>query len=138
MNNDEETLRILSIFHYVVGGLAIFFSFFFIPHLVIGIVALVSPESMVNENGTTPPPIFGWIFTIIGGIILLMGWFFAGSLIAAGKFLAKRKNYLFCLVMAGMSCLFIPFGTVLGVFTIVVLIRLPVKKLFDKSRKNES
>jgi len=32
--------------------------------------------------------------------------------------------------MACIECLFIPFGTILGVFTIVVLSREPVKALF--------
>jgi len=32
--------------------------------------------------------------------------------------------------MAGIECLFMPFGTVLGVFTIMVLMRDPVKQLF--------
>jgi hypothetical protein len=37
---------------------------------------------------------------------------------------------MFCLVMGGVECLFMPFGTVLGVFTIIVLMQEPVKQLF--------
>jgi hypothetical protein len=33
-------------------------------------------------------------------------------------------------VMAGVECIFAPFGTVLGVFTIIVLMRESVKQLF--------
>ena len=40
---DQEQLKLLSIFHYVVGVLAALFSCFFIIHLVIGIIAIVSP-----------------------------------------------------------------------------------------------
>jgi hypothetical protein len=36
-----------------------------------------------------------------------------------------------CLVMRGVECLFMPFGTVLGIFTIILLIQEPVKQLFD-------
>jgi hypothetical protein len=32
--------------------------------------------------------------------------------------------------MAAISCIFMPFGTVLGVFTIIVLLRPSVKELF--------
>ena len=32
--------------------------------------------------------------------------------------------------MAAVECVFMPFGTVLGVFTIIVLMREPVKQLF--------
>lgn len=37
---------------------------------------------------------------------------------------------MYCLVMAGIECMFMPFGTVLGVFTIIVLMRESVQKLF--------
>jgi len=37
---------------------------------------------------------------------------------------------MFCLVMAGVECIFTPFGTVLGVLTIIVLVRPSVKELF--------
>ena len=47
-----------------------------------------------------------------------------------GRGLAQRKRYMFCLVVACVECLFMPFGTVLGVFTIIVLSRDSVKALF--------
>jgi len=34
-------------------------------------------------------------------------------------------------VMAAIECIFMPFGTVLGVFTIVVLARPSVKEMFE-------
>jgi hypothetical protein len=34
--------------------------------------------------------------------------------------------------MAGVECLFMPVGTVLGVFTIIVLVRDSVKELFGR------
>jgi hypothetical protein len=37
---------------------------------------------------------------------------------------------LYCLVVAGIECIFMPFGTVLGVFTIIVLMRPSVRNLF--------
>ncbi len=39
---------------------------------------------------------------------------------------------MFCLVMACVACLFMPFGTVLGVFTIIVLARPSVQTLFSR------
>jgi hypothetical protein len=35
--------------------------------------------------------------------------------------------------MAAIACLFMPLGTILGVFTIIVLIRPNVKALFEQS-----
>jgi len=41
------------------------------------------------------------------------------------------------MVIAGIECLFMPFGTVLGVFTLVVLVRPSVKELFLRNQGNE-
>jgi len=57
---------------------------------------------------------------------------FAVCLALAGRFLAQRRRYYYCLVMAGIACMFMPFGTVLGVFTIIVLLRESVKELFGE------
>ena len=38
---------------------------------------------------------------------------------------------MYCLVMAGVESLFFPLGTVLGVFTIIVLFRKSVKEMFE-------
>ncbi len=49
----------------------------------------------------------------------------------AGRCLRARKNYTFLLVMAALNGTFImPLGTLLGVFTFVVLMRPSVKALF--------
>jgi hypothetical protein len=77
-----------------------------------------------------PFALFGLMFTIIPAIMILGGWAFAICLALAGYFLSKKRHYLFCMVMAGICCVFMPFGTVLGVFTIVVLMRTSVKGLF--------
>jgi hypothetical protein len=61
---------------------------------------------------------------------IFAGWMFAILLIVAGRFLSKRKHYMFCLVMAAISCIFMPFGTILGIFTIIVLMQPSVKQLF--------
>jgi hypothetical protein len=47
-----------------------------------------------------------------------------------GRSIAHRKHYWFSFVIACIECIFMPFGTVLGVFTIIVLARESVKRLF--------
>jgi len=49
----------------------------------------------------------------------------------AGRFTARQKHDTFCFVMACVECLFMPLGTVLGVFTILVLNRQGVKELVN-------
>ena len=52
-------------------------------------------------------------------------------MVAAGRFLKQQRHDMFCLVIAGVTCMFAPFGTVLGVFTIVVLLPVFVKQRFS-------
>ncbi len=127
----EHHLRLLSIFHYVVAGLVILFACIFIIHLVMGIVILAKPELLRDSRGQLPPRIVGVIFTVLGGLAVTAGWALGGCLIAAGRFIARRKKYMFCFVVAIISCIFSPFGTVLGVFTLIVLSRPSVKALFN-------
>ena len=132
INRDQEHLRLLTIFHYIFAGITALFACIPIIHLVIGILFIVSPEIMADKAGDVPPPFFGWMFTIIGGILVVLGWTLTVSLFLVGRFLARRRHRLFCLIIAVFNCLSIPFGTVLGVFTIIVLLRPSVRELFPK------
>ena len=117
MSRDEEHLKLLSIFHYVVAGFAAFFALIPAIYLVMGLVMLLAP-AWFGGSGQQPPAFVGWILIILGGSLIVFGWTFAVCILTAGRFLAQRKHYTFCLVMAGVECLFMPFGVVLGVFTI--------------------
>lgn len=128
-SDDMGHLRLLSIFHYIVGGLTGLFSFFPIIHLVIGLMLIFSPEKM-SGNGEAPPAFFGWFFVIFASLFMLAGWALAVCMIIAGRNLVRRRRRIFCLVVAGIECAFMPFGTVLGVFTVIVLMRESVKELF--------
>jgi hypothetical protein len=137
--DDLNHLRWLSIFHYVVGGLALLCYSFPIIHLIIGI-GMVSgsfPGSPPPAPGRPPPPppptAIGWMFVLFAGTMIAFGWAFAAGLFTAGWMLRRRRGYVFCLVMAGIACLFQPFGMILGVFTIIVLLRPRVKELFGRA-----
>jgi hypothetical protein len=129
MTQDEEHLRLLSTFHYVVSGLAALFALFPIFHLVIGLVLIFAPDKF-GGKGEQPPAFFGWFFVIFASAFICFGLTFAGFVLATGRFMAQRRHYMFCFVMACIECVFMPFGTVLGVFTIITLYREPVKQLF--------
>jgi hypothetical protein len=133
MNQDQEHLELLSIFHYIVGGMAALFSFFPIVYLILGTLFIVAPWR-IQGLGSPLSAFLGWIFIILGGSILLAGLAFAVSVILVGRYITKRRHYIFCLVIASLNCLFIPFGTILGVFTIVILMRPSVKELFAPTK----
>jgi uncharacterized membrane protein len=104
MNEDLQYLKLLSIFHYIVGGFAAVFSFIPVIYVVIGILAVCIPGSFEGE-GEAMPLFIGWIFIIIGAVLIVVGWTFSA-----------------CIIIAGRS---------LGVFTIIVLARPSVKEMFE-------
>ena len=75
--------------------------------------------------------LIGWIFIVVASVIILVGWSLAIAILFAGRCLARRTHYMRCFVVAAIECIFMPFGTVLGVFTIIVLSRPSVKILFQ-------
>ena len=48
----------------------------------------------------------------------------------AGRCISRRQKYTFCLIAAGLNCMHMPIGTILGVFTLIVLTRDSVRQLF--------
>jgi hypothetical protein len=134
MSQDEQYLKILSIFHFVVAGISALFACFPILHFVVGLGMLGTSLGLgIGEGAFPEAAISGFVgvfFTLIAGSMILLGWAFAVCEALAGWYLVKRKRYMYCLVMGGVECIFMPFGTVLGVFTIITLIKPSVKELF--------
>jgi len=128
MNQDLEHLKLLSIFHYVAAGMAALFACIPFIHFFMG---LAFATGAFAETGTEARPV-GLVIMAIAGFVILAGWTFAALVAVAGRSLQKRQRYTFCLVMAGVECIFMPVGTVLGVFTIIVLVRDSVKQLFGR------
>ena len=129
--DDAQHLRLLAIFHYVVGGLTGLLACLPLLHVAIGLAMIYAPHSFSNKPGDEPPAFVGWLFAGFGSALVLTGWAFAVCVLFGGRFIAKRQRYWFVFVLACIQCAMFPFGTVLGVFTIVVLSRPSVKSLFQ-------
>jgi hypothetical protein len=129
MNDDIQYLRYLTIAHYIGAAITALFACF--PLIYLSIVMTFLPE-LPEIDGVDPFPmqLFGPMFALIGGMVVL-GWAFAALIFVAGRSLAARKRYMFCLVVAALCCASFPLGTVLGVFTILVLTRPAVKAMFQ-------
>jgi hypothetical protein len=131
MTQDADHLRLLSVFHYVVGGLMAFFACIPVIHLVFGFLMVFSPQ-FFGPTKEQPPALVGWFIIIFSAAFILIGWVLAALTGWAGYCLQRRRHYTFCFVMACVTCVFMPFGTVLGVFTLIVLLRPAVKALFGQ------
>jgi hypothetical protein len=126
MQDDVQHLQLLSVFHYVLGGITALFGCFPIFHLAMGIAVVTGV--LDDENG--PPPAFGWLFIGMAAIAMTFLWALAIAILVAGRKLATHTGYMYCMVVAAIECAFMPLGTILGVFTIIVLVRPSVKELF--------
>ncbi len=126
---DEEHLRLLAIFHYVVAGITALFSLIPIAHITVGIL-MVMGKLESGPSDAAEPLWMGWMFIAMGGVWMAAGLTLAVCLALAGRYLRARQHYMYCLVVACIACIFTPFGTVLGIFTIIVLMRQTVKDAF--------
>jgi hypothetical protein len=129
MNNDIEHLRLLTIGHYIAAGITALFACFPLIHLSIGLMLLTNPPTG-PEGEQFPSQMFGLMFALFGGALILGGWTIAALTFAAGRSIKARKRHTFCIVVAAISCAFFPLGTILGVFSILVLSRPSVKVMF--------
>ncbi len=129
MNDDLWHLRLLSIFHYVVAVITALLGCIPIFHLVFGI-AIVSGTIPIEDPAYSA--FAGWIIVSFAGIVMTAMWSYAVALRFAARFLHEHRRLPFCAGIAAVGCIFMPFGTVLGVVTIVVLLRRSVQQLFDE------
>jgi hypothetical protein len=134
MMRDADHLRLLSLFHYIYGGIVIAMSSIAIVHLVLGITMIVNPGAFAGPRGTggqVPDRMLGWMFAILGGAVILLGWTIGLLTILSGRWIKLRRRRLFSMIMAGVNCMWVPLGTVLGVCTLMVLLRESVRPLYE-------
>lgn len=130
MSRDTEHLQLLAVFHYVVAGLAGFVALFALIYSVIGGFLLYAAQHPGPGTQEPPPAFLGWIFIVFGAVFFLAGVTMVICILIAGRCLSRQKGHSFALVIACIECLFVPFGTILGVSTVVALSRESVKALF--------
>ena len=149
---DEEHLRLLSLFYYVMAGIIGVTGLLFLFHIFMGLAIVggtmgptsgvaVAPNTFpgapptgfptASPHPNTMPPSFGWLFVVMGAFALLASEVTAFLSFLAGRALAKREKKMLIQVVAGLLCLNVPLGTALGVFTFIVLGRPTVVPLFD-------
>jgi hypothetical protein len=128
---DADHLNLLAIFHFIGAGLAVLGILFLAGHFALMHMVFANPKFMENQKQPVPPAqvfaILKW-FYLAGAV-----WFVTSGVLnlISGLCLRARKGRTFSQVVAGINCLHLPLGTVLGVFTIVVLSRESVREAYE-------
>jgi hypothetical protein len=133
-HSDEANIDMLAIFHYVVGAFMALFSLFPLIYLVFGMFFIFAPDITNNSQPSSAPEFVGYIFIVIGIVFVLIGEALAFSVIYSGRQLQKKQKRMFSFIIACIMCFFVPFGTILGVFTIVVLSKDSVIALYNREQ----
>lgn len=128
---ENERLNLLAIAHYVFGGLSALLSCVLIIHFFLGLFIATAPHAFGGGN-QGPPTFVGILMSLFSACIMVAGWLYGGLTIFSGLSIKRRQRRIFSLVMAVFNCLSIPFGTVLGVCTILLLTRESVKRQYDR------
>lgn len=81
-----------------------------------------------NHNG--PPVIIFRVMAGVIGLIILLGWTFGALTIYAGRCLQKRQKRTFIYVIAGINLIFMPYGTVISIFTFITLSQADAQEQF--------
>ena len=129
---DEDNLRLLRIGYFISAGLTAFASILVLAYTMFFTVIFTRITKSPGDIGFPPSMVrvvalFGVLF-----VILVMG--FAVLQFVTGQRLKERRSRTFCLVIAAITCLSLPYGTFLGVCTFLVLLRPTVQRSFQENR----
>lgn len=130
---DADHLRLLAVFHFVMAGLCVLGIGFLCLHYAFMHTMMTNPAMWKSPSSSGPSPaefmaMFVWFYAVFGAVFLLAGI----ANLLSGLFLRKRKFRVFSLIVSGFNVLQFPFGTILGVFTMIVLLRDSVREVYER------
>lgn len=127
----DDDLELLAFLHYAIAALAGFFGLLPAIYLGMALVAGVDPfaRSLTVASLGPPPP----ERLLLAGLLALAGTAAAVGIAVAGVRLRRARSYAFCRAMAVVSCLIVPFGTMLGLYALGFLARPAVRARFARS-----
>lgn len=128
MADGRDQLDILAFFHFAVGTMIAFVA---VVPLLLGAVG----ASMAAPGGDAALRTEGARVTAVAsfgcGVAVLALGLAAGAVVAfGGRCLMRRERWRVCVAAAGLACLFVPIGTLLGAVTLAALFRPEVRAAF--------
>lgn len=133
---DLSHLDTIGILYYVLAGFSALFALFPVIHLIVGIGMIVGGPP--NPKDAQQVALIGWLFVSVAIVLIAFGMTLAVLFAMLAGRLRQRRGYRFCMVVSALSCLSMPFGTILGVFSLILLAKLPIKALFGAATPGSS
>jgi hypothetical protein len=128
---DADQLRLLATLHFVMAGLAMLGLGALFAHWLMMHTVFESPEMWKSQSGGPPPreflAMFKWMYVIFGSGIIVV----ALANLVSGVLIQKRRARVLSLIVAGLNCMGLPLATLLGVFTLIVLLRDSVVESYE-------
>ncbi len=124
---DTSDLKTLSIFWYIIAALQTLTGCIVVGWILFVLLMGAGMASSGDSGDAAGGALFTGFFGCIGLFALAIWWglAFLNFLVARG--LPQRKRRTLCFIMAIWACLWFPLGTILGVFTLMILNRPSVK-----------
>jgi hypothetical protein len=132
MDRRLEHVRLLAIFHFVYAGIVLLASL--VPIVWLTAASAWWPELAAEARHDAdygPLLAGGALGAAAAGVGVIVAWIWAAAVVVAGRSLLTRQRHTYCLVVAGIACVNVPLGTLLGVATLVLLNREEIRALFE-------
>ena len=131
---DDEHLRLLSLFHYISGGVTLVISIGFVIMISFFWFMATHLPPRVSSTGQSlpqvaPPVAFFAVFVAF----CALGVIYGAVEIFTGRCISRRRRRVFSLIASIPRLITIPYGVLLTVFTIIVLERPSVKELYRQA-----
>ncbi len=126
---DEEHLRLLRLGYLVVGANTATLVLIPLAIVAMGVFTLALPSDLAPDTALNPI-LSGWFLVVVGAAATVFMAVTGVMKLMTARALRLRRSRAFCLVTAALSCVAMPYGTVLGVFTFSVLARPGVAAQF--------
>ncbi|MEZ5460203.1 hypothetical protein [Dokdonella sp.] len=131
---DGEHLRLLSIGYIISGIFSALFSLMGLMYAVIGLVMSRFFSGLAKDSNhpvEVPPEFMGTFIALFGGAFFLVLVSLALAKFWAASRIRRRKSRVAIQVVAAITCFGVPYGTILGVCTFMVMSRKSVVDVFD-------
>ncbi len=118
----RQLLGLLAFLHYVLAGFAVAIA------LLMLVLVLAGMHSIVTFSN---PWLDSFVLVLVGLAGLLISSLFTVLWVMSARRMGRRSGYWFSLLLSCLMLVYMPLGTLLGLFSLVVLCQGSVRQLYE-------